>query len=113
MTEAEAWKWLNRMVEPICDESAEDLGYSASMMVDAYMAGHRAALDATPPETLDERQAAIVAALRDDAQRCDCFALSEGECACGAWDAEPGERSYKRKGVEDIADWIESGEWRR
>ena len=27
--------------------------------------------------------------------------------------AERGERSYKRKGVEDIADWIESGEWRR
>lgn len=72
-----------------------------------------AALDAARGESADERQAAIVSALRDDAQRCDCFARSEGECTCGAWDTEPGERSYKRKGVEDIADWIESGEWRR
>lgn len=25
-------------------------------------------------------------ALEDDAQKCDCFAREERECACGAWD---------------------------
>ena len=65
------------------------------------------------PETPDERQAAIVKALREDAHRCDCFAYSDDECACGARGSEPGERSFKRKSVEDIADWIESGEWRK
>lgn len=25
-------------------------------------------------------------ALKDDAKRCDCFALEENECSCGAWD---------------------------
>lgn len=69
--------------------------------------------DATPPETPDERQAAIVRALRADAHRCDCFAYSYDECTCGAWAYEPGERSFKRKSVEDVADWIESGEWRK
>jgi hypothetical protein len=64
------------------------------------------------PETPDERQAAIVAALRKDAHCCDCFAYSADECACGARGSEPGERSFKRKYVEDVADWIESGEWR-
>ena len=69
--------------------------------------------DSLEPETPDERQAAIVAALRTDAHRCDCFAYSADECACGARASEHGERSFKRKSVEDIADWIESGEWRK
>jgi len=37
----------------------------------------------------DETRAAlvaeIVAFIREDAGLCDCFARSEGECACGAW----------------------------
>ena len=65
------------------------------------------------PETPDERQAAIVRALRTDAHRCDCFAYEEDECTCGAWASEPDERSFKRKYVEDVADWIESGEWHK
>lgn len=64
-------------------------------------------------ESADERQAAIVRALRKDAHRCDCFAYEEGECTCGAWGSDPEERSFKRKYVEDVADWIESGEWRK
>lgn len=55
-----------------------------------------------------ERQA-IVAWLRDDAQRCNCFAHNEGECGCGAWLTEPGERSFKTAYVEDMADAIERG----
>ena len=43
----------------------------------------------------DER-AAVVVWLRSEAQLCDCHAREAGECACGAWDSEPGQRSYKR-----------------
>jgi hypothetical protein len=42
--------------------------------------------------------------LRDDAAKCDCFAHSEGECACGAWS------DYKRVLETDIADRLECGE---
>ncbi len=56
-----------------------------------------------------EREA-IVYWLRTEAQLCDCFAREDGECACGAWDTEVGERSYKRVYIEDIADAIEGGE---
>jgi len=37
----------------------------------------------------NEREACALA-LEADGQLCDCFAHSEGECACGAWD------DYKR-----------------
>ena len=57
----------------------------------------------------DER-AAVVEWLRGEAQICDCFAREEGECACGAWDAYPGERSHKRMDVEGLADAIERGD---
>lgn len=62
------------------------------------------------PPDLTERERQIVAWLREDAQRCNCFAREEGECACGAWSSEPGERSYKTVYEEDIADAIERGE---
>jgi hypothetical protein len=52
----------------------------------------------------DVERAAIVAWLRDDATKCDCFAHSEGECACGAWS------DYKRVLETDIADRLECGE---
>ena len=52
----------------------------------------------------------IIAWLRAEAQLCDCHAREEGECACGAWDSEPGERSYKTAYIEDLADAIERGE---
>lgn len=35
----------------------------------------------TRAKALDE----VVEALEADAQLCDCFARSEGECGCGAW----------------------------
>ena len=52
-----------------------------------------------------QERAAIVAWLRDDATKCDCFAHSEGECACGAWS------DYKRVLETDIADRLECGEY--
>jgi len=55
----------------------------------------------------EKERAEIVAWLRADARRCDCFAYEEGECGCGAWLAEPDERSFKTAYVEDIADAIE------
>lgn len=60
--------------------------------------------------TVAQRDA--VAMLRALAQTCDCFAREPGECGCGAWDTDPGERSYKRNYVEDMADMIEFGEVR-
>ena len=53
-------------------------------------------------------RAKVVAWLRNEAQTCDCFAYDESECACGAWDSEPGERSYKRANIEDLADKLEA-----
>lgn len=58
---------------------------------------------------MNEREA-IVAWLREAASQCDCFARSAGECACGAWFQEPGERSFKQVYVEDIAEAIERGD---
>ena len=51
---------------------------------------------------VQEREA-IVAWLRADNSRCDCFARSEGECACGGWDG------YKSRPLIQIADDIEAG----
>jgi len=51
----------------------------------------------------DER-AKIVAWLKSEAQKCDCFARDEGECACGAWN------DYKTVPMERIIDAIEAGE---
>ena len=48
----------------------------------------------------------IVAWLRAENGTCDCFARSEGECACGAWD------DYKTKPLCNIADAIEQGQYR-
>lgn len=51
--------------------------------------------------------AEVVAWLRDENGQCDCFARSEGECACGAWD------DYKTKPLLDIATALETGEWKK
>jgi hypothetical protein len=59
--------------------------------------------------TAEQERAAVVAWLRSEAQLCDCYAYEEGECACGAWGTQPGERSYKTASVEDLADAIEAG----
>lgn len=61
------------------------------------------------PEAQQER-AKVVAWLRAEAKLCDCFAHEPGECGCGAWDTEPGERSYKTMQVEVLADAIERGD---
>ena len=98
-SEEKAWAWLQRMVEGLCDEAPEDLAYGADQMVDAYMAGHRAALGATPPETADERQAAIVVLLQDIA----CAKRHLGGIAC----------KDELVSVQECIDAIESGEWRR
>lgn len=58
----------------------------------------------------EQERAKVVAWLRSEAKLCDCFAHDPGECACGAWDSELGERSYKRANVEDLADAIERGD---
>lgn len=61
-------------------------------------------------QSAEAERDAIVYWLRTEAQLCDCFAREDGECACGAWATEPGERSYKRVYIEDIADAIEGRE---
>lgn len=48
----------------------------------------------------------IVAWLRKENSLCDCYARSEGECGCGAWD------DYKQWPLERTADAIEAGEWK-
>jgi hypothetical protein len=59
-------------------------------------------------QAAETERAAVVAWLREDAQKCDCAAREESECACGAWGGEVGERTYKRVYIEDIADAIEA-----
>ena len=48
----------------------------------------------------------IVAWLREENELCDCFARSETECGCGAWD------SYKTVLLSRIWEAIERGEHR-
>ncbi len=58
----------------------------------------------------DERAkviAEVVAWLRTENGQCDCFARSEGECACGAWD------DHKTKPLLEIATALETGEWKK
>lgn len=52
----------------------------------------------------------VVAWLRKTAHQCDCAAREARDCACGGWDQEPDERSFKQVYVEDIADAIERGD---
>lgn len=54
-----------------------------------------------------ETVAGIVAWLRAENGRCDCFAKEEGECACGGWD------DYKTWPLERTADAIKAGEWKK
>ena len=63
-------------------------------------------------QQLAARDGEIVAWLRADAQKCDCAAREDSECACGAWGGEVGDRTYKRAYIEDIADAIASGAYR-
>ena len=51
-----------------------------------------------------EERAAIVAWLRSENGRCDCFAYDDNECACGGRDG------YKTWPLEQTADAIEAGE---
>lgn len=41
----------------------------------------QAAIDAVRKAVIEE----CAKALEDDAKQCDCFALEERECGCGAW----------------------------
>lgn len=47
-------------------------------------------------------QEALMQGIKADAVQCDCFARSEEECACGAWD------DYKMKPLLELADAIEA-----
>ncbi len=53
----------------------------ATMIVNIidHIASHREAAERRVVENIVER-------IKADAKLCDCFARSEGECACGAWD---------------------------
>ena len=54
----------------------------------------------------EDERAKIVAWLRADNSTCDCFARSEGECACGGWD------DYKTRPILDVARDIEAQKYR-
>lgn len=70
-------------------------------------ASHRITADLAGYE-LGQRETVerIVAWLRKENSLCDCYARSEGECGCGAWD------DYKQWPLERTADAIEAGEWK-
>lgn len=76
-----------------------------------YNMGHLAEAFAAHREAAEQRgreqeRAAVVAWLRADNSLCDCFARSEDECVCGAWD------NYKTRPLLQIAADIESGQHR-
>lgn len=73
----------------------------------------KAAKGLTNQEARDDEVRKVVEWLREEAQTCDCFARSARECACGAWDTCPGDRSYKTMQVEDLADALERYEHRK
>lgn len=62
------------------------------------------AIQAFGDQRAAEERAKVVEWLRAENSMCDCFARSESECACGAWD------DYKTKPLCNIADAIERGE---
>lgn len=68
------------------------LGHDPSALLEAF-ARHR----------LTEREA-VIAWLKRENGLCDCFARSEGECGCGAW------QDYKTVPLERIWDALEAGE---
>ena len=68
---------------------------------DAYCDEHNRAL--VGQAALEER-AKIVAWLRKENGRCDCFAYEDNECACGGRD------EYKIWPLEQTANYLERGE---
>ena len=77
-TKALAISWFGTSLEAACSEVRPDA---------------IAVIRAVAPLILDVAADALDA----DAKLCDCFARSEGECACGAWD------DYKTAPVESMA----------
>lgn len=59
-----------------------------------------AVIEADRKEAREEVVREIIQHLIEDNGRCDCFAHSVAECACGGWD------DYKRKPLLDVADEI-------
>lgn len=53
----------------------------------------------------EQERARIVAWLRAENSKCDCFAREAGGCACGAWD------DYKQWPLLAAADAIERNEY--
>jgi hypothetical protein len=96
--------WSERDEKYWVSNGDEVLWFESSL--DAKAAARQIEID----NAVKAEREAIVYWLRCDAQLCDCAARAGSECACGAWDSEPGERSYKRVYIEDIADAIENGE---
>jgi hypothetical protein len=64
---------------------------------------HHTMIQAFARHRMEER-AAIVAWLRKENGRCDCFAYDDNECACGGRD------EYKTWPLEQTANAIEAGE---
>ena len=46
----------------------------------------------------------LIALIEADAKTCDCFARSDGECACGAWD------DYKQVSLARVIDILKESE---
>lgn len=96
----ELWKWLldapyatctriNNLPDD-CEELQKIARHRLSGEAQARAAGERAGL---------EKAAAW---LKADAKRCDCSALEDRECACGAWD------DYKTVAMTDLIDRFET-----
>lgn len=68
------------------------LGHDPSALLEAFARHRLAAIDA------------VVKWLKEENGLCDCFARSEGECGCGAW------QDYKTVPLERIWTAIEAGE---
>lgn len=64
-----------------------------------------AAFKTSQEQSRMEDRAAIVAWLRSENGRCDCFAYEDNECACGGRD------EYKTWPLEQTAERIEAGEY--
>ena len=60
-------------------------------------------LTAEVAQAAKAERAKIVAWLRAENGRCDCFAHEESECACGGWN------DYKQWPLNHTADLIEAG----
>lgn len=104
-TAEEVWREASAAYEDAANEVADlpmrDMVIAGDAAATAILAQRDAEMLA---EGARQEREAIVAWLKRENGLCDCYARSEGECGCGAWD------DYKQWPLERVWETIKSGQ---